>query len=63
MERDFQKIGMDRLDVIDVIARTLNGAIDELAVWQRALSHDEVQRVYQATRADRPVAIQEKDVD
>jgi hypothetical protein len=63
IERDFQKIGMDRLDVIDVIARTLNGAIDELAVWQRALSRDEVQRVYQATRADRPVAIQEKEVD
>jgi hypothetical protein len=60
MERSFQRIGMDRLDVIDVIARTLNGVIDELAVWQRALSRDEVQLVYQATRAERPVAIQEK---
>jgi tRNA A-37 threonylcarbamoyl transferase component Bud32 len=63
MERDFQSVGTDRLDVADVIARDLNGTMDELAVWQRALSRDEVQRVYQATRADRPVAIHEKEVD
>jgi hypothetical protein len=53
MKRAFQTIGGEKFDVVDVVGWNLNGTIDELVVWQRALSDEELIEIYRKAPNDR----------